>query len=83
MTSPEESTSDDLLEAMAEADCLEVYLRLPETDRVKFSYWVEEAPDDESHWRRIEALVVAMRISPLQPATLQPQTERVSGPTAD
>ena len=78
MNSPEETPTDDLLEAMTEADCLEVYLRLPETDRVKFSQWVEHAPDDGSHWRRIEALVVAMKISPLNPVIRQPPTERVT-----
>ena len=66
MIAPKETPSDDLHEALREADCLDIYLGLPGMERTRFSRWVETAPDHDSHWRRIEALVVAMKISPLR-----------------
>ena len=59
-------TPDDLLDAMARADVLEIFVRLPEADQKKFSSWIGKARDVESHWRRINALVLALRLGPLQ-----------------
>ena len=66
MTSSGRITPEDLLDAMARADVLEIFGRLPEADQQKFSRWIGKARDDESHWRRINALVLALRLGPLQ-----------------
>ena len=62
-------TAEDLLDALAAADVLEIFLRLSEAERENFSSWIGKARDDESHWRRIDALVLAMRSSLFQPHT--------------
>jgi uncharacterized protein YdeI (YjbR/CyaY-like superfamily) len=67
MTPPERVVPQDLLEALGEADALDTFTRLPQADQDSFSRWVAKARDNESHWRRIEALVLAMRIGPLGP----------------
>lgn len=54
-------TPDNLLDAMAAADVLEVFCHLPEAAQQEFREWIGKARDDESHWRRIDALVLAMR----------------------
>ena len=54
-------TPDNLLDAMAEADVLEVFCHLPEVAQQEFREWIGKARDDDSHWRRIDALVLAMR----------------------
>jgi ferric-dicitrate binding protein FerR (iron transport regulator) len=54
-----------LLESLAAGDVLDKFDLLPEADRAKFLRWVERSTDDESRWRRINALVLAMRLSPL------------------
>jgi len=56
---------EDLLDAMADADVLETFRSLSPIDQQRFSNWITKARDDESHWRRIEALVLALRIGPL------------------
>ena len=58
---------DDLLKAMEEGDVLEVFSLLPLSDQENFARWIDKAHDDDSRWRRLEALVLAMRMSPLQP----------------
>jgi uncharacterized protein YdeI (YjbR/CyaY-like superfamily) len=60
-------TADDLLDAMAMADVLETFLLLPPVDQEKFASWIGKARDNESHWRRINALVMAMTSGFLQP----------------
>lgn len=59
-------TPDDLLDAMAAADVLETFCHLPDAAQREFQGWIGKARDDESHWRRIDALVRAMRSSLLQ-----------------
>lgn len=54
-------TPDDLLDAMATADVLETFVLLPESAQEEFRQWIGKANDDDSHWRRIHALVAAMR----------------------
>ena len=66
MSSSEKRPSEDLLEAMIHADVLEVFVLLPEIDQSKFSSWVGRAPDKESRWRRINGLVLALKLGPLQ-----------------
>jgi hypothetical protein len=65
MSASEEITPDDLLNAMVGADVLETFCQLPRADQEKFSYWIGKARDDESHWRRIHALVLALRSGPI------------------
>lgn len=57
------SSSDQLLEAFAATDSLEMFRRLPIADQDEFFSWVERATTQESRWRRIDALALAMRIS--------------------
>lgn len=69
MTASENTiTADDLLDKLAAADALETFLRLPPDDQENFARWIGKSRDDESHWRRINALVLALRIGPLQRA---------------
>ena len=64
-TSGNEITADDLLDTLAAADALETFLRLPKEAQDDFARWIGKSRDDESHWRRINALALAMRIGPL------------------
>ena len=64
MSTDDKITPDDLLNAMAEADVLEVFCHLPEASRREFEEWIGKARDDENHWRRIDVLVRAMRSAP-------------------
>lgn len=73
MSSEEKITADNLLDAMAEADVLEVFCHLPEAAQQEFREWIGKARDNESHWRRIDALVLAMRSSGLYDSS-EPQT---------
>ena len=59
--------AEDLIDILSLSDALETFNRLPLADRQNFSRWVGQARDDESKWRRIEALVLAMRMYTLQP----------------
>jgi hypothetical protein len=52
---------DDLMNAMTEADVLDTFCHLPPAAQADFVRWVSIARDDESHRRRIDALVLAMR----------------------
>lgn len=61
MSSEEKITPDNLLDAMAEAGVLEVFCHLPEVAQQEFREWIGKTRDDESHWRRIDVLVLAMR----------------------
>ena len=63
--SPEDKiTPDDLLNAMAAADVLDIFCHLPEDARREFEQWIGKARDDAAHWRRIDTLVMAMRSAP-------------------
>lgn len=57
-------TADDLLDAMAAADVLDVFCHLPERSRREFEDWIGKARNSEAHWRRIDTLVMAMRSAP-------------------
>ena len=61
MKSSETITPDDLLNAMTTADVLETFVSLPPSAQDEFRDWIGKARNDDSHWRRIHALVAAMR----------------------
>ncbi len=61
-------TADDLLDTLAAADVLETFLHLPQEDQDAFARWIGMSRDDESHWRRINALALAMRLCPMHVA---------------
>lgn len=75
MSSEDKITQDDLLNAMAAADVRDIFCRLPEASRIEFEQWVGKAHDDAGHWRRIQILVVAMKIAP------RLETQPTEGPT--
>ena len=66
MSAASETPGSELRAALREADSLETFQSLPRPAQDNLSRWIDKARDDESRWRRIEALVLAMRISPLQ-----------------
>lgn len=49
---------------MAEAGVLDTFCHLPEASKREFEKWIGKARDNESHWRRIDVLVRAMRSAP-------------------
>jgi bacteriocin resistance YdeI/OmpD-like protein len=55
----------DLLEALRMADVWEVFSQLPEENRAEFGRWITGSPNQNARWRRIDALVLALRLSPL------------------
>lgn len=63
--SAQRRSADDFLAALAEADVEEIFRQLPIADQQKFTHWVTQTQDDESRWRRINALVLALRSGPL------------------
>jgi uncharacterized protein YdeI (YjbR/CyaY-like superfamily) len=65
----------DLSDALAEADVLHIYSRLPQADRARFARWIGMARDETSHWRRIETLVMAMKLSPLVLSAVRSKVE--------
>ena len=65
MSSEEKITAQDLIAAMAAADVLETFLKLPSASQDYFRDWIGKAADDEAHWRRIDTLVLAIRSAPL------------------
>ena len=72
MSSAETITADDLLDALARHDVLETFCQLPTIDQEKFSRLIGKARSNDSHWRRIEALVLALKAGPLQPGEHHP-----------
>lgn len=65
MSTEDKITPDDLLNAMAAADVLDRFCHLPEESKREFEKWIGKARDSETHWRRIDTLVMAMRHAPL------------------
>lgn len=67
MTPPQgKITADDLLDTLAAADALQTFLRLPPEDQENFARWIGKSRDDESHWRRINALALAIKMGPFR-----------------
>jgi hypothetical protein len=64
-------------EVLATYDVLETFDLLPSAEQEKFSTWIERANDDDAHWRRVEAFVLALRVGPLQPASPEGPSENV------
>ena len=64
-------------EVLATYDVLETFDLLPEAEQEKFSSWIVNASTDESHWRRIEAFVLALRVGPLQPTSPEGPSQSV------
>jgi hypothetical protein len=74
MSTSEKFSAEDTMEAMAAADVLDTFCQLPQADQAKFTRWIGKARNDESHWRRVNALVLALRTGPLQPSAPQAST---------
>jgi hypothetical protein len=55
----------DLLEALRIADVWEVFCSMPKPNQDEFAGWIAKSPDQAARWRRIDALVLALRLSPL------------------
>ncbi|MDQ3645837.1 MAG: hypothetical protein M3345_02760 [Actinomycetota bacterium] len=66
---PESTAAQHIVDALAGANVLETFCRLPQADQENFSSWIIKARDESSHWRRIDALVLAMRLGTLRPDT--------------
>jgi len=62
----EKITAMDLLDVLDTAGALETFNRLPQADQENFKSWIGRARNNISHWRRIDALVLAMITGPLQ-----------------
>ena len=69
----------DLLDVLDAADALAIFIRLPPSDQEDFKRWIGMARDDESHWRRINAVVQAMTEGPFQPFEPREATDRSRG----
>ena len=65
MSRPEVASGDELLDFFAAFDVLESFRKLPDEHQERFLRWIDKAPNDDSRGRRIEALVLAMRLEPL------------------
>ena len=65
MSLPERDDPRDLVEAFATANVLKTFRRLPKADQENFLRWISVARDEESRWRRINALALALRMGPL------------------
>lgn len=65
MSTPEPNTTNDLLQALVAAGVVDVFQRLPLEDQTDFLDWIEKAPDAEAYRRRIDILVVGIKMSPL------------------
>ena len=61
MNLPVEDAGSDLIAALKQYDVFEGFSRLSFKDQENFSRWVAMANDDDSRWRRIDALVLALR----------------------
>ena len=80
MSTAEKITAAKFNDVLAAADVLETFSRLSQADQDKFSDWIAKARDDESQWRRLDALVLALRIGPLEPLDrLRPAADAGSG----
>lgn len=64
MNVPERKQTNDLLRALKEADALDNFQALPLEEQGKFWDWIGKARDEEGYWRRIDILVMGMRMAP-------------------
>ena len=65
------TTTKDLHDVLVTYDVLETFNRLPREDQDRFFRWIGAARDDDSYWMRVEALVLALRVGPLQEIKLE------------
>lgn len=59
-----EEVTRDLRTALESADARDAFYSLPSSDQERFMRWIVKANDDEAYWRRIDILVLAMRMAP-------------------
>lgn len=64
MNVPARKQTDDLLRALIEADALDNFQALPLEEQERFWTWIAKSRDDEGYWRRIDILVMGMRMAP-------------------
>jgi Bacteriocin-protection, YdeI or OmpD-Associated len=57
--------SESLSVIFSASGALDSFRRLPAPEQARFARWIEMAHDEESRLRRIEALVLALRLGPL------------------
>lgn len=74
MSIPAREDMDDLHRALVAADALASFERLPLAEQERFMAWIAKARDDEAYWRRIDILVLGMRMAP--PSQPQSPPER-------
>ena len=79
MSGQEPITATDLLDVMAEAGVLEIFCRLPKADQEEFSRWIGKSRSDSSHWRRIDALVLALGSGPMDPRSGEMRGHQTGG----
>lgn len=66
---------DDLFSVLVEADALGTFQALAIEEQERFWAWIVKAPDEEGYWRRIEILVLGMRMAPRIKAPREPLPE--------
>ena len=64
MSIPERKQTDDLLRALKEANALDNFQALPLEEQGRFWNWIAKSRDEEGYWRRIDILVMGMRMAP-------------------
>lgn len=61
--------SDDLHVALTTFDGLDTFRSLSVAEQQKFVAWIAKARGEAAYWGRIDSLVMAMRVTPVQPDT--------------
>ena len=54
----------DLVGALRDADALEQFEALPLEEQERFWSWIAKSQDRSAYWRRIDILVMGMRMAP-------------------
>ena len=75
MNLPERNQTDDLLRALREADALGNFQALPLEEQKRFWAWIGKSRDEEGYWRRIDILVMGMRMAPPIKAPREPRAQ--------
>ena len=84
MNVPERKQTDDLLRALVAADALDNFQALPLEEQERFRAWIVKSRDEAGYWRRIDILVMGMRMAPpiKAPRETQPRSSFWTDPTA-
>ena len=61
---PGDKLRRDLATALADADALDQFQALPLGEQERFSDWIAKSQDEDAYWRRIDILVMGMRMAP-------------------